>query len=83
MDPGQIQKCLQDAGCSSQEIDRFLSGYAQLSLNQRICMVRQFRHPLMEELHKVQKKVDCLDYLVNEMKREVSSYGKRSININK
>lgn len=83
MDPEQIKKCLQDAGCSSQELDRFLSVYSQLSLDQRICMIRQFRYPLMEELHRVQKKVDCLDYLVNEMKREVSSYGKRSININK
>ncbi len=83
MDSEQIQKCLQDAGCSSQEIARFLSVYSRLSIDQRICLIRQFRLPLMEELHRVQKQVDCLDYLVNEMKREVSSYGKRSFNINK
>ncbi len=71
MNPKYIQNCLEDAGCSCDQIDRFLSVYSQISLDERIRLLKQYRHPLMEELHAIQKKVDRLDYLVNEMKREV------------
>lgn len=66
----RIRRNLQDAGCSALQIMQFLD------LEQRHCRREQYRllschkTALLQKLHHVQYKIDCLDHLVYIMRQE-------------
>lgn len=59
---------LVDAGCSNQ----FIKKYNEVKGNQelRIKMLYEHRGILLKEIHKDQRKLDCLDFLINKEKRK-------------
>ena len=61
---------LTDSGCDAQTINRICAlcqaGYTEDAIRS----LRVFRCGLMDELHKSQARVDCLDYLVNQLQKE-------------
>ncbi|WP_041139816.1 hypothetical protein [Beduini massiliensis] len=64
-------KCnLKDAGCENQTIETFLEYRKNESLQKQILFLKCQRCGLLEELHQVQKKIDCLDYLIYMLKQE-------------
>lgn len=66
----RIRRNLKDAGCGIQVVTRFLD------LEQRNCRQEQYRllacqkSALLQRLHQIQYKIDCLDHLVYTMQRE-------------
>lgn len=66
----RIRRNLQDAGCGASRVTQFLS------LEQRQCRREQYRllscqkAALLQKLHRIQYKIDCLDHLVYIMQQE-------------
>lgn len=59
-----ILQNLKDAGCDKFVIqDNFEDTQSSLSKKQKIILIKH-RKNLLDELHSVQKKIDCLDYLL-------------------
>ena len=65
-----ITRNLKDAGCENQTIETFLEYRKNESLPKQILFLKCQRCGLLDELHYVQKKVDCLDYLIYKLKQE-------------
>ena len=60
---------LKDAGCSQETIDRFMDCFKQGMVNDQLQILSQHRKALLEEMHREQKRIDCLDYLVYKLKK--------------
>ena len=57
--------CYQDAGCTDEMAERFMT--LQDSEDQQIRLLSGHRKRLLETLHQVEKRIDCLDYLIYQM----------------
>ncbi|MCI9274444.1 MAG: hypothetical protein HFE39_10920 [Clostridiales bacterium] len=60
---------LKDAGCDSETIEEFM---ADLQKGKEACGLKRLaahRKKLLDSLHREQKCIDCLDYLVYQMKK--------------
>lgn len=57
-----------DAGCS----DQFIKKYKEIKANQklRFQMLYEHREFLLKQIHKDQRKLDCLDFLIHKEKKE-------------
>lgn len=61
---------LKDAGCDAQETAKILKPCDRGRISEAIQYLRRHRLIIMEELHKSQFKVDCLDFLVYHMEKQ-------------
>ncbi len=59
-DKNKIIENLKDANCNDSLIKEFL----QLKTDGKLRLLSQHRKNLLEALHKNQKQIDCLDYLI-------------------
>lgn len=63
---------LKDAGCKEDVIKRFMNYAMEGKLKQQLKLLAKHRCLLLDEIHEEQKKIDCLDYLIYKMKKQVS-----------
>lgn len=66
MNKDLIIQNLKDAGCEQNLIDEFL----KLEKSAQFSLLAKHRSNLLEELHKNQKQIDCLDYLIFNLKQK-------------
>lgn len=66
----EIEANLRDAGCCQELIDRFLACHDRDALEAELALLVRHRAELLEDVHRCQKKVDCLDYLIYRLKKE-------------
>ena len=71
----RILSNLSDAGCESGELKRAKQLYKAGDADAMIRHFRKCRCDLMEELHKSQRKVDCLDYLIRQTEKAKRAAG--------
>ena len=73
MDNNQEQKRMvlnmKDAGCSEDTINRFLFCYQAGDIKGELKVLSDHRQALLDEVHKGQKEIDCLDYLVYQIEK--------------
>lgn len=60
---------LKDAGCDSDTITAFIENIRSGKLNDGLKVLAAHRRSLLDDLHKEQKQIDCLDYLVYTMQK--------------
>ena len=60
---------LHDAGCSQQIIEKFMQGRREKDMLCQIRILAKQRSLLLEALHTDQNKLDCLDYLLFQLKK--------------
>ena len=60
---------LQDAGCNKKLIDNFFSLLEQKKFDQIYILLRKYRNTLLDNIHKQQKEIDILDYLIVDLKK--------------
>ncbi len=60
---------LKDAGCSQAMIERFMANLDEEHKSESLKILAAHRRELLELLHKDQKCIDCLDYLVHQLKK--------------
>ncbi|WP_368130083.1 hypothetical protein [Collinsella aerofaciens] len=56
---------LRDAGCSEELIEQYASAASGCA---RICLLKQYRRELLSSIHAEQKKLECLDYLIYQLR---------------
>lgn len=61
---------MMDAGCGPQTIERICMLYRNGQVQDAAKALRRHRCSLMDSLHEIQRKIDCLDYLVRRMEKE-------------
>ena len=61
---------LADSGCDAETSARICRLYRAGYVDDAIRSLRCFRCVLMDELHRSQARVDCLDYLVHRLQKE-------------
>ncbi len=61
-----------DAGCGQKFIAEFMEDLRKNNISKGLKLLQAHRHSLLDNLHKEQKRIDCLDYLVYRMTKENS-----------
>ncbi len=64
---------LEDAGCGADIIERFVCLEKDKKTKEQLRMLTRHRHRLLDNAHKAQKELDCLDYIVRLLKKEDSA----------
>lgn len=65
---------LQDAGCTQDIIEQFIKNYdADNSVNQ-ISILAEYRNNLLSRVHEEQNKLECLDYILFQLRKEKNSH---------
>ena len=73
----KVKSNLKDVGCSDQSA-AFVNQLVQAGrFADAIHEMKVIRCGLMEELHRSQRKVDCLDYLIRQTEKEFKSTKER------
>ena len=60
---------LTDAGCGAEDIERYLKLRAKGKEQEMLRFLLAHRAKLLDKVHEIQEKLDCLDYLIYSMKR--------------
>lgn len=60
---------MKDAGCSEDTINRFLVCYREGDVRGELKVLSNHRQYLLDKIHKGQKEIDCLDYLVYQIEK--------------
>ena len=64
-----VVRNLKDAGCSPEMIIKFM-GYAQESKKEeQLSLLEKHRKELLDKVHVEEKRIDCLDYLVYQVRQ--------------
>ena len=66
---GNIIDNLRDAGCSEELIEQYASAASDCA---RMCLLKKHRRELLNSIHSEQKKLECLDYRIYQL-RSVST----------
>lgn len=64
-----IKQNLIDAGCSEQLIQQFISLQAEHKTEEILSLLSKQRKNLLDGVHAEERKIYCLDYLVNKLKK--------------
>lgn len=71
-DENAIVQNLIDAGCGQELIAEFMDNLRKDNISKDLKLLEAHRRILLDNLHKEQKRIDCLDYLVYKMTKENS-----------
>lgn len=76
----RIRRNLSDVGCDSPFIEKFLLLEQKERRREQLHLLAQHRLSLLEELHRDQYRIDCLDHMVYimEQEMEVSENGRKA-----
>ncbi len=61
---------LKDAGCSAQTVERFLALEAEGNAAEQLQLLALHRRRLLARVHREEKRIDCLDYLVYQIQKK-------------
>lgn len=64
----QIVQNLKDAGCTDEFIQAFMADLEQEKVADGMRLLQKHRRFLLNSTHEWQKKIDCLDYLIYQMR---------------
>ncbi len=67
-----IVQNLIDAGCGKEFIAEFMNDFRAENVSKSLKLLETHRRLLLDNLHKEQERIDCLDYLVYRMTKENS-----------
>jgi len=72
----EVYQNLVDAGCDADTIEKFFDLYVKGKTGEQLRLLSKQRRRLMEKVHEEQRKLDCLDYLIYQIKKKEESQGK-------
>ena len=58
-----------DAGCNEEFIGQFKEAYASGQISKMTAMLARQRKSLLDKIHSDERKIYCLDYLVNSLNK--------------
>lgn len=60
---------LKDAGCSLETIEKFLLHFDGEQKEEQLALLETHRNQLLNRVHKEEKKIYCLDYLIYQIEK--------------
>lgn len=63
-----LEQNLRDSGCNENQIEEFFELYNSNELDKMLILLSNHKKFLVKELHKNQKEIDDLDYLILDLK---------------
>lgn len=66
-----VERNLKDAGCDETLVKEFIKLIKTGERKRQLRMLEKHRSNLLEEIHKNEKKIECLDYLVCQMEKKM------------
>ncbi len=70
-DDEKLRRNLQDADCNSEVIEKFFQFKQTGRTSEQLKLLNVQRKHLLETLHKNQKQIDCLDYLIFQLEQGI------------
>ena len=64
-----VEQNLEDAGCTNEYIKHYMS--LQGSGKEQLNILEDYRDELVKQMHDVQRKLDCLDYLLFYKRKQI------------
>jgi len=61
---------LKDAGCDEDKIIIFIKYIREEKMSEGLKLLSSHRRLLLDRLHKDQKQIDCLDYMVYQLEKQ-------------
>ena len=68
----KIRQNLIDAGCDHDTIMDFFQVSDADKFSKQLVLLRRHRKKLLDNIHKWQKEIDCLDYLMIQIEKQIS-----------
>lgn len=68
-DREELRQNLKDAGCGPKVIERFLEELDAGAVGEQLALLSQQRRALLDKVHREERKIDCLDYLVYQIRQ--------------
>lgn len=69
-DTSAVVQNLKDAGCDEEIVKKFMELAETGERQKQYRLLEKHRKNLLEKVHNREKQIDCLDYLVFQMKKE-------------
>lgn len=66
-----FKKNLIDAGCETHMIYECLDCYEKKDKEKQLRLLMLYRKHLLEKIHQNQKQMECLDYLIYNMRKDI------------
>ncbi|MCC8015675.1 MAG: hypothetical protein LIO87_10865 [Eubacterium sp.] len=67
---GSIYQNLIDAGCNKETTEKCMSFIGEKKVSEALKILGQHRDLLLGSLHKEQKRIDCLDFLIYRLRND-------------
>lgn len=61
---------LRDAGCDPGTVEQFMALEEEGRVREQLDLLASHRRQLLDRVHKEERKIDCLDYLVYQMEKK-------------
>ena len=61
---------LKDAGCTDEMVEKFMALQDSEGEEQQLRLLSVHRKHLLEKLHRYERRIDCLDYLIYQMEKK-------------
>jgi len=61
---------LKDAGCNPETVEEFLALDGEGKIGEQLKLLARQRQQLLEQVHREEKCIDCLDYLVHKLNKK-------------
>lgn len=65
-----IEQNLRDAGCNAEIIKDFFSCEDGKRVHRQKALLEEYRKTLLKRVHKEEKKISCLDYLIFQLEKK-------------
>ncbi len=65
----QWAQCLKDSGCNKKKIADLMECRRCEKKVEEISLMKNHRRALLDQLHRSQKQIDCLDYLIYQLEK--------------
>jgi len=65
-----IEECLKDAGCSHKKIQEIMECIKNKNDERKMMLLKKHRCHLLYKIHHDQQQIDCLDYLLYNLKKD-------------
>lgn len=61
---------MKDAGCSDEMVEKFMLLQDEKDIAEKMKILSAYRKYLLDKLHKYEKRIDCLDYLIYQLQHQ-------------
>lgn len=61
---------LEDGGCDRDAVEQFMTLAESGDREGQLKLLEQHRRSLLDKIHRKERQIDCLDYLIYQMKKE-------------